>query len=224
MLNKIDLPRADPVKVKNQLFSLFNIEPNNVLEVSAKKGWGIENLVNSIIERIPPPNVKREGFLRALIFDTWYDKYRGILCLAYIENGTMKIGDSVKWLSSKKVYPIKYLHLLTPQEKNITHAAAGQVVVIGCGPRGGGEVGDILLSSDAPIEKNDKYQPVKSRHMVFAGIFPATQADYGIIQKAIEKLSMNDPSVSLSDDSRYYINFITLIYLKINVLNQFLNM
>lgn len=208
VLNKIDLPRANAVKVKNQLFSLFNIEPDSILEVSAKKGWGIENLVNSIIERIPPPNVKREGFLRALIFDTWYDKYRGILCLAYIENGTLKIGDSIKWLSSKKVHPIKYLLLLTPQEKNITHAAAGQVVVVGCGPRGGGEVGDIILSSDAPIDETKKIQPIVNRHMVYAGIFPATQADYAVIQKAIEKLSMNDPAVSLSDDARcYFIYF-----------------
>ncbi|XP_077299790.1 translation factor waclaw [Arctopsyche grandis] len=202
VLNKIDLPRANPTKAKNQLFSLFNIEPNDVLEVSAKKGWGVENLVHSLIERIPPPNVSRDGPVKALVFDTWHDKYRGILCLAYIESGYLKLGDSVKWLSLNKINSVKHLFLLTPEEKEIRRAGAGQVVVFGCGPRGGGAVGDILLSSDTVTSHlKSKFEPNKLRHMVYAGIFPMSQSEYTNVQSAMNKLAMNDAGATISDDS-----------------------
>ncbi|XP_050667186.1 translation factor GUF1 homolog, mitochondrial isoform X3 [Leptidea sinapis] len=128
-LNKVDLPRADPEKVKGQLQSLFGIDPNNVLQISAKKGWGVQNLLEEIIKRIPPPIVKLDEPFRAHIIDTWHDKYRGVMCLAYIHSGGLKIGDSVKWRSDSKQHLVKYLSLLKPQEENIEKAIAGQVVM-----------------------------------------------------------------------------------------------
>lgn len=166
----------------------------------------MENLVHSLIERIPPPNVSRNDPVKALVFDTWHDRYRGILCLAYIESGYLKLGDSVKWLSLNKSLSIKHLFLLTPEEKEVRQVGAGQVVVFGCGPRGGGAVGDILLSSDADTSHlKSIIEPNKLRHMVYAGIFPMSQSEYTNVQNAINKLSMNDAGASISDDSRLVI-------------------
>lgn len=130
-LNKVDLPRADPDKVKAQLKSVFKIDPSSVLNVSAKKGWGVEELLEAIITRIPPPNVNTTDHFRAHIIDTWHDKYRGVLCLAYIHSGKLKMGQTVKWKSDVKQHTVKHLALLRPSEENITKAMAGQVVMVG---------------------------------------------------------------------------------------------
>lgn len=130
-LNKVDLPRADPENVKTQLKSLFNISPDTVLSISAKKGWGIEELLDAVIERIPPPNVDSNSQFRAHVIDTWHDKYRGVLCLAYIHTGRVQIGQTVKWRSDSKQQAIKFLALLRPTEEPIEEAVAGQVVMVG---------------------------------------------------------------------------------------------
>lgn len=130
-LNKVDLPRADPAKVKGQLNSLFKIDPETVLSISAKKGWGVTDLLEAVITRIPPPKVDINGYFKAHIIDTWHDKYRGILCLAYIHSGKIQIGQMVKWQSNSKQHLLKYLALLRPSEEPIETAVAGQVVMVG---------------------------------------------------------------------------------------------
>lgn len=133
-LNKVDLPRADPEKVKSQLQSLFKIDPQTVMSISAKKGWGVKELLEEVINRIPPPTVEVNGHFRAHIIDTWHDKYRGVLCLAYIHSGNVHVGQAVKWKSDMKPQVVKYLALLRPSEESIEKAVAGQVVMVGkCG-------------------------------------------------------------------------------------------
>lgn len=130
-MNKVDLPRADPAKVKGQLNSLFKIDPETVLSISAKKGWGVTELLEAVITRIPPPKVDIDSHFKAHIIDTWHDKYRGVLCLAYIHSGTVKIGQMVKWQSDSKQHTLKYLALLTPSEESVEMAVAGQVIMVG---------------------------------------------------------------------------------------------
>lgn len=130
-LNKVDLPRADPEKVKGQLLSLFNIEPSTVLSISAKKGWGVEELLESIITRIPPPTVDSNGHFRAHVIDTWHDKYRGVLCLVYIHAGKVRVGQAVKWQSEGKQQIVRHLAMLRPSEEPLECAVAGQVVMVG---------------------------------------------------------------------------------------------
>lgn len=130
-LNKVDLPRADPDKVKLQLKSLFNIEPENVMSISAKKGWGVKELLQAVIERIPPPTVDKDAHFQAHVIDTWHDKYRGVLSLAYIHSGKVKLGQTVKWRSDSKQNTVRYLALLRPKEEPIEEAVAGQVVMVG---------------------------------------------------------------------------------------------
>lgn len=125
------MPRADPENVKAQLKSLFDIDPDSVLSISAKKGWGVKELLEAVISRIPPPPISDDKHFKASIIDTWHDKYRGILCLAYIESGMIQVGQSVKWRSDLKQHTLRYLALLRPNEEPIEKAVAGQVVMVG---------------------------------------------------------------------------------------------
>ncbi|CAK1547145.1 unnamed protein product [Leptosia nina] len=219
-LNKVDLPRADPAKVKAQLKSVFHIEPDTVLKVSAKKGWGVKELLEAIITRIPPPNIQSNDYFRAHIIDTWHDKYRGVLCLAYIHSGTLKLGQPVKWKSDMKQHTVKFLALLRPNEENITEAVAGQVVMVGLGPKGGGSVGDSLLSPEATNCKDTASVPAV-RHMVYAGIFPADQSQHTQLSDSIKKLALNDSAVSVSVDSSpalgqgWRVGFLGLLHLDV---------
>lgn len=206
VLNKIDLPKANPKRSKQQLHSLFKINPEEVIEISAKKGWGIKAVLDAIVEKIPHPADEITSPFHAIVFDTWYDKYRGILCLSYIKSGKTKVGDSVRWKGSKKPQVLKFLSLLTPEEKPLSTANSGQVVLCGCGPRCGGGVGEELISGSIPFDKeaeNLDRMKNKPNHMVFAGIFPVDQSQHLNIQNALNKLIFNDASVSLIQDSRY---------------------
>ncbi|CAB3224129.1 unnamed protein product [Arctia plantaginis] len=219
-LNKVDLPRADPDKVKAQLNSVFKIDPKSVLSISAKKGWGIQELLEAVICRIPQPSVDSKGYFKAHIIDTWHDKYRGILCLAYIQSGKVQVGQAVKWRSDSKPHVVKFLALLRPNEEPIDEAIAGQVVMVGCGPRGGGSVGDQLLDKElAQNEDAVTVSPVK--HMVYAGIFPADQSQHPTLNDSIKKLALNDYAVAVTPDSSpalgqgWRIGFLGLLHLEV---------
>ncbi|KAL4712274.1 hypothetical protein ACJJTC_004036, partial [Scirpophaga incertulas] len=219
-LNKVDLPRADPEKVKRQLKSLFKIEPDSILSISAKKGWGIKELLEAVIERIPPPPVNVSSYFKAHIIDTWHDKYRGVICLAYIHSGKLKLGQTVRWRSENKQNIVKYLALLRPKEEPIEEVIAGQVVMLGCGPKGGGNVGDQLLSTDYPAKKEDSFIP-PVKHMVYAGIFPTDQSQHTLLSDAIKKLALNDSAVSVTVDSSpalgqgWRVGFLGLLHLDV---------
>ncbi|XP_049869045.1 translation factor GUF1 homolog, mitochondrial [Pectinophora gossypiella] len=219
-LNKVDLPRADPEKVKSQLKSLFNIDPDTVMSISAKKGWGVKELLEAVITRIPPPNIDVDGHFKAHIIDTWHDKYRGVLCLAYIHSGVVKVGQTVKWGSDLKQHTVKYLALLRPSEEPIETAVAGQVVMVGCGPKGGGSVGDQLISADSP-ESTDVSTVPPVKHMVYAGIYPSDQSQHTLLSDAIKKLALNDSAVSVVADSSpalgqgWRVGFLGLLHLDV---------
>ncbi|CAH0719452.1 unnamed protein product, partial [Brenthis ino] len=219
-LNKVDLPRADPENVKAQMKSLFKIEPDSVLSISAKKGWGVKELLEAIISRIPPPPISNEKHFKAYIIDTWHDKYRGIMCLAYIESGTIQVGQQVKWRSDLKQHTLKYLALLRPNEEPIDKAVAGQVVMVGCGPKSGGCVGDQLLSLESAESTKIASAPTV-KHMVYAGIFPSDQSQHAQLSDAIKKLALNDSAVSVNVDSSpalgqgWRIGFLGLLHLDV---------
>ncbi|XP_026488269.1 translation factor GUF1 homolog, mitochondrial [Vanessa tameamea] len=219
-LNKVDLPRADPENVKAQLKSLFNINPDDVMSISAKKGWGVQELLQAVITKIPPPPADFKKHFKANIIDTWHDKYRGIMCLAYIESGTIQVGQTVKWRSDLKQHTLKYLALLRPGEEPIDKAVAGQVVMVGCGPKGGGCVGDQLLSLESAENIKVATAPTV-KHMVYAGIYPADQSQHTQLSDAIKKLALNDSAVSVNIDSSpalgqgWRIGFLGLLHLDV---------
>lgn len=116
VLNKIDLKHADPVRVCNELLSVFDIEPESVLKVSAKMGIGIDEVLQAVINRIPHPKSNRRNTFCGLLFDSWYDKYRGALNLMFIKDGEIRVGDEITSCHTKKTYEVKSLSMLRPKE------------------------------------------------------------------------------------------------------------
>lgn len=221
VLNKVDLPRADPDRVTEQLKTIFGIDKADVLKISAKKGWGVPEVLNAIVERIPPPPVDVNAKFVAHVFDSWHDRYRGVLCLAYIRGGKINVGDNVRWSSSTRQQQIKFISILRPQEDAVDSAVAGQVVMIGCGPKGGGSVGELLtLASETDSTKAGPALPAV-RHMVYAGIFPSDQSQHTILKDAITKLALNDSAVSVTPDSSpalgqgWRVGFLGLLHLEV---------
>ncbi|KAJ8981318.1 hypothetical protein NQ317_015451 [Molorchus minor] len=222
VLNKIDLKNADPVRVCNQLRSLFDIEPESVLKVSAKLGTGIKEILQAIITRIPSPQVDRSTAFRALLFDSSYDRYRGVLSLIYVKYGEVCVGDSIKSYHTKNDYEIKTLSVLRPDEVPVNKLVAGQIGLVGCNMRSSKEayIGDTLHHSN-----NDALEPLQGFHparpMVFAGIYPMDQSQHVNLRGAIEKLTLNDSAVTVDIDTSpalghgWRLGFLGLLHLEV---------
>ncbi|KRT78600.1 ADP ribosylation factor, partial [Oryctes borbonicus] len=221
VLNKIDLKNADPDRVCTQLKSLFDIEKEEILKVSAKMGTGIEEVLKAIIERVPYPQVDKNKKLRALLFDSWYDRYRGVLCLVYLTDGTINIGNEISSCYTKKSYEVKTLSILTPNEQSVTQLVAGQVGLISCNMKLHKEalIGDTFHKSNDSVEPLDKFKPAKP--MVFAGVFPLDQSQHVNLRSAIEKLCLNDSAVSVAPDTSpalghgWRLGFLGLLHLEV---------
>ena len=119
VINKIDLKNADPERVVTQLNTLFDFEENEILKISAKNGTNVEEVLKAVIERVPPPTVDRSKALKALIFDSWYDRYRGAIILIYVKDGVLALGSQITSCHSKKTYEIKSISLLRPEEEKV---------------------------------------------------------------------------------------------------------
>ncbi|ROT65713.1 hypothetical protein C7M84_016317 [Penaeus vannamei] len=226
VLNKIDLKNADPEAVKDQLLTLFEIDPDEVLMISAKKGIGIEKVITSVIERIPCPAEKcnPDAPLRALLFDSWFDKYKGAVCLILVVDGTLRKGDFVTSVHTGKSYEIRDLGILTPQERSIPQLFAGQVGYFTANIRSAKEaqVGDTFHQKGIPCEPLEGFREAKP--MVFAGMYPMDQSEHPALRAAIDRLTLNDSSVSINIESSaalgqgWRLGFLGLLHM--DVFNQ----
>ena len=223
VLNKIDLKNANPEKVTQDLKSLFDIEPEDVLKVSAKLGIGIDDVFRSIIHKIPPPDSIPGNPLRAHLFDSWYDKYRGALNLMFIKDGEIKLGQEIVSCESGKSYIVKSLSIITPEEKKVERLIAGQIGLVGCNMRNSKEaiIGDTYYVKGVPVEPLEAFK--KLRPMVFAGIYPTEQSQHVALRSAIEKLVLNDSVVTVTPDSSpalghgFRLGFLGLLHLEVFV-------
>lgn len=222
VLNKIDLKNADPDKVCIELSMLFDIDPESVLRISAKMGIGIESVLRGIIERIPVPNVNRNAAFRGLLFDSWYDRYRGALNLVYVRDGEINVGDNVTCYQTKKSYDIRSLSILRPAEFPVTKLVAGQVGLIACNMKNSKEslIGDTMYcKDDDEIEPLPGFRP--NQAMVFAGIYPADQSQHVQVRTALDKLTLNDSAVTLTPDSSpalgqgWRVGFLGLLHMEV---------
>ncbi|XP_022902526.2 translation factor GUF1 homolog, mitochondrial [Onthophagus taurus] len=221
VLNKIDLKNADPERVTNQLNHLFDIEKSQVIKVSAKLGTGITEVFEAIIERLPPPEADRNGKFRALLFDSWYDKYRGVLCLIYIKDGSISIGDYISSCHTEKDYEIRGISVLRPQEVEVNRLVAGQVGLVSCSMRSSKEafIGDTFCKKGEKVVVLSGFEPPKP--MVFAGIYPFDQSQHVHLRNAIEKLVLNDSAVNVSLDTSpalgqgWRLGFLGLLHLEV---------
>ncbi|XP_017465820.1 PREDICTED: translation factor waclaw, mitochondrial isoform X2 [Rhagoletis zephyria] len=221
VLNKIDIKHANPDRVRKDLHSLFGIDPNTVLKVSAKMGVNITTVLDSVIEKIPPPLVDRSSPFRALIFDSWFDKYRGALNLIYILNGTLKVGQEIQSMATKKSYSVKGITILCPNESQVESISAGQVGLLACNMRNSKE----SIIGDTIHRKNENVIPAVSfkrqQPMVYAGVYPADQSKHLALRSAIEKLVLNDSAVTVKVDSSpalgqgWRLGFLGLLHMEV---------
>lgn len=221
VLNKIDLKHADPERVCAELQSLFDIDPASVMKISAKMGIGIEEVLQCVIDRLPPPDCDRTGKLRMHLFDSWYDKYRGALNLMFIKDGEISMGQEITSNQFGKTYVVKSLSLLTPVELNVKKLVAGQVGLIGCNMRNSKEavVGDTYYLKGSPVPALEAFKPLQP--MVYAGIYPTEQSQHVSLKSAIEKLVLNDSVVTIQSDTSpalghgWRLGFLGLLHLEV---------
>ena len=208
VINKIDLPNADIEKVKKELIDTLGFKEEEILLTSAKTGVGIEELMSAIIERIKPPTGDKNDKLQALIFDSYFDSYRGIVALVRIVNGSIKIGDKIKLMATGASYDVIELGVRTPKEVKKTELSAGDVGFICASIKSISDikVGDTITLDTNPCDKPlPGYKPMKP--MVFCGIYPIESNKFPDLREALEKLKLNDAALEFQPETSQALGF-----------------
>lgn len=198
MLNKVDLPTADSQRAVSQIESAFQIEGKDILRISAKTGLNIDQVLETVLERMPPPpNGSVDNPFKALLFDTWYDTYVGVVCLIAVKDGSIKRGDKIVSSHSDTKYEVAEVGIMHPEQTPTTQLQVGQVGYVVCNMKSTAEahVGDTFYRDKHPVEALPGFVPAKS--MVFAGVFPIDAGEYDKLNEAIQKLTLNDSSVGV---------------------------
>ena len=200
-INKIDMTNADPDRVANEMNRAFDIQKEDILKISAKVGLGIDKLLDAIVERIPAPKGADEHPLKALLFDSWFDEYRGVVCLIEVIDGTICKGDRITAAHAGHEYEVLDIGIMYPEPYATDALYTGQVGYLIAGMKTVKEarVGDTFYHTKQPIKPLPGFKPAKS--MVFAGIYPLDTANFEEVRDAIEKLTLNDPSVHVEKES-----------------------
>ncbi|MCD6548572.1 MAG: translation elongation factor 4 [Thermodesulfobacterium sp.] len=196
IINKIDLPQADIEKTKKEIEEIIGLDSQDALLVSAKLGRGIREVLEAIVNKIPPPRGKRESSLRALVFDSWYDPYLGVVVLVRVVDGKLYPGQKIKFLSTGKTYEITKVGVFAPEAATLDCLFAGEVGFIAAGIKEVREakIGDTITEANAQVEPLPGFKEVKP--VVFAGIFPVDNDDFEDLREAVERLWLNDPAFS----------------------------
>lgn len=222
VINKIDLPSADIPKVERELYDTFGFKSEEIIKVSAKTGAGIPELVSAIIERIPAPEDKKEDKLKCLIFDSYFDSYRGVVILVRVMSGTLTKKTKIRMMSSGISYDVVSLGYHTPFEKEVDSLSAGEVGFITGSIKSleSVKVGDTITDDNNPAEDIlPGYKPMKP--MVYCGIYPIESNKYPNLKEAIEKLKLNDASLTFEPESSstlgfgFRMGFLGLLHLEI---------
>jgi GTP-binding protein LepA len=208
ILNKIDLPSANPERVKEEREEAIGLDCSQALAVSAKTGLGVDAVVEAVVERLPAPVGDPKARLKALIFDSWYDAYQGVVVLFRIMEGSLKTGDMIRLFSSGMEYEVLRLGAFSPDAVDIAELAAGEVGFLCANIKGLGDakVGDtITLAADPAQEPVPGFKEVKP--MVFCGLYPTESAGYEQLKFALEKLQINDAAFSFEPETSQALGF-----------------
>jgi translation factor GUF1, mitochondrial len=207
VINKIDLANADPKRIAKQMHKMFDVEEKEIIYTSAKSGEGINQLLDTIVKQIPHPKGDSAKPLKALLFDSWFDEYRGVICLIEIIDGHIKKGDKITAAHTDQNYEVLEIGIMYPNPKQTNALYTGQVGYLIAGMKTVKEarVGDTLYLSKKPIKALPGFKPAKP--MVFAGIYPTETSAYNDLRDAIEKLTLNDASVHVEKESSEALGF-----------------
>ena len=207
IINKIDLPNADVEKVKKEIIDTFGFKNEDIILTSAKTGKGIEELLDAIVDRIPSPKGKDEEKLEALIFDSVYESYRGAIIWTRIVNGKVRVGDKIKMISTGNEYEVVELGKHDPKERKVKVLQAGEVGYLCASIKSVSDikVGDTITLSKNPGKQLPGYKQVKP--MVFCGLYPIESNKYTDLKDALEKLKLNDASLSFEPETSTALGF-----------------
>ncbi len=222
VINKIDLPSADPQRVMREIEEIIGIEAHDALRVSAKTGEGVGELLEALVRRIPPPRGDPEAPLQALIIDSWFDNYVGVVSLVRVVNGRVAMGEKIRVVSTGRAHTVDRLGRFTPKPVVEQHLATGDVgfIVAGIKEIDGAPVGDTITLENRPAAAAlPGFRQIKPR--VFAGVFPVNSDDYENFRDALAKLRLNDsalhyePEVSSALGFGFRCGFLGLLHMDI---------
>src|SRR3990167_7040164 len=208
VLNKIDLPQADPDRVKHEIEDIIGIEAQNALLVSAKQGIGIEDMLERLITDIPAPEGDTEALLQALIIDSWFDSYLGVVSLVRVKNGTLRKGEKMQVMSTGKAYEVMGIGIFTPKRVSTDILRAGEVgyVIAGIKDINGAPVGDTLTHAHHPATTMlPGFKKIKPQ--VYAGLFPIQSEEFPALRDALSKLCLNDAALFFEPESSDALGF-----------------
>lgn len=195
VLNKVDLPAADPERVKRQIEDVIGIDASQAILISAKTGLGVDDVLEAIVKRLPPPQDRDDEPLKALIVDSWYDVYLGVVMLVRIVSGVIRKGDEIKMMSNNANYKAEQIGVFTPKMQQVDELCSGEVgyIISGIKQLSDCRVGDTLTLVKQPAsEALPGFKP--SVPVVFSSIFPVDASDYPLLKEAVAKLELNDAS------------------------------
>jgi len=208
VINKIDLPGAEPERAKEQIENVIGIDASQAILASAKQGIGIEEILEAIVHRMPPPKGDPEATLRGLVFDSWFDQYRGVVILVHVVDGELKAGMKVRLMASGGSYLVENVGVFTPKPMPVEQLAAGEVgfVVAGIKTVSDVAIGDTLTDDRRPAaEALPGFKEVKP--MVFAGLYPVDADQYAELREALDKLRLNDSSFFYEPETSTALGF-----------------
>lgn len=207
VINKIDLPNADPEKVKRELIETLGFNEDEIVLTSAKNGIGIDELIETIIKKVPAPKGDKNKDLQALIFDSYFDAYRGIMTLVRVVNGKIKVKDKIKMLATGAVYEVVEIGIHTPHEMKKDQLVAGEVGYLCASIKSieDVKVGDTITLVNSKVDQLPGYQPMKP--MVFCGLYPIESSKYPDLREALEKLKLNDASLEFTPETSKALGF-----------------
>ena len=207
VINKVDLPSAEPERVREQIEQVIGLDAHDAVLASAKVGLGVDDVLEKIVADIPAPSGRPESPLRALLFDSWYDSYRGVMILVRVVDGEIRKGTKIKFLSTGRTYEVNTLGIFTPKPREVDVLGVGEVGFVGANMKDivQAKIGDTVSLADSEVEPLPGFQEVKP--MVFAGIYPINTDDYETLRDAVAKLRLNDASFSYEPESSTALGF-----------------
>jgi len=222
VLNKIDLPAADVDRVSEEIEDGIGLDATEAIHVSAKSGLGTEDLLEAIVARLPAPGGDREAPTRGLIFDSWYDAYRGVVVMVRVVEGTLTKGKKIRLMAAEAEYDLLDLGIMAPEMEPRKELVAGEVGYLICGIKDirDARVGDTVTDAKRQAEEAlPGFQP--AQQMVYSGIFPIESADYENLREALEKLSLNDAAIAWEPETSgalgfgFRVGFLGLLHMEI---------
>jgi len=208
VINKIDLPSAQPEVVKNEIEELIGVDASEACLVSAKDGTGIDGVIQAIIDKVPPPKGNYDAPLQALVFDSIYNNYRGVICSIRVANGSIKPGDTIAFMATSRTYQVEEVGLFRPDMRPAEELGPGDVGYMVANIKSVSEarVGDTVTSAGNPARKPlPGYRKIKP--VVFCGFYPVEREDYGQLREALEKLQLNDSAIYFEPETSTALGF-----------------